>query len=82
MREDGKPIDPTMVIYFLEGSKLGSSKIYNLTETDIGPFSLTNYTQIKDFMREVDNIDVDYNIRNLLPDISISESTCYDWTVK
>lgn len=71
-----------MTIYFLDGSKLGSAQLYNLNGTNFGPFSYTNLTQLKDFMREVDSIDVEYNIKNLLPLIAISESNCYDWTIK
>jgi|LauGreDrversion4_2_1035121.scaffolds.fasta_scaffold142860_3 hypothetical protein len=71
-----------MVLYFLTGSKFGSSQIFKLNETDLGPFSWTNQTLLKNLMREVDSFEVRFQLRNILPEIALSEASCYDWTIK
>ncbi len=52
-----------------------------MNETSFGPFTELTGRALKDYMMNVDSIDVEYSFINLLSDIGLSESNCYRWEI-
>eukprot|EP00347_Sterkiella_histriomuscorum_P004141 403361598 len=55
--------------------------VYYLTEDNLGPFSQYTGIQLKNYIRSVQTIQVNYTIMHQVPRDSYAESSCYIWDI-
>lgn len=75
-------MNPRMTVNYIKGNEINlTSEIFELNETSFGKLTVLKDRALKEYMMNVDSIDVEYNFMNMLPDIGLSESNCYKWEV-